>query len=229
MDWIEKLNQAIYYIDKNLDNKIDYDEISRIIASPIALFQRFFAISTGITLAEYIRRRKLTNALNDLRRTDEKVIDIAIKYGYESSDAFCVAFKRLFSITPSQAKKTSKDLKKYDRIFFTLKITYLKGENDMLLLNIDKYRYCEPLFEGVRIILNFLGESYTPEYIQGISGAAFKIAGGCPSRPTGVADMFTPDFIRYLGYEIKEYPCFDENGNDIFHETIEAVKKQSNL
>lgn len=96
----------------------------------------------------------------------------------------------------------------------------------MKILSIDKFRYYEPLFEGVRIILNNLGESYTPEYIQGISGAAFKIAGWCPSRPTCVYDRWTPDFIRYLGYEVKEYPCFDENGNDITDSMIEAVKKQ---
>lgn len=225
MDWIERLNQAVGYIDKNLDGEIDYDEISRITASPVSMFQRFFVLAAGITLAEYIRRRKLTCALKDLRGTDTKVIDVAVKYGYESSDAFCVAFKRLYGITPSQAKTDSKKLKHYNRIFFTLTITYVKGENDMVLLNIDKYHYYEPLFEGARIILNNMGEKYTSEYIQGISGAAFKIAGGCPSRPTCVCDFWTPDFIKYLGYEISEYPCFDKDGADISEQMIEAVKK----
>ena len=226
VNWIEGLNQAVAYIDGNLDGEIDYGEISRLTFSPIALFQRFFVMATGITLTEYIRRRKLTNALNDLQKTDAKIIDIAFKYGYESSDAFCVAFKRLYGMTPSKARITDEKLKHYDRIFFTLTINYIKGESDMILLNVDKYRYWEPLFEGVRVILNNMGEKYTPEYIQGISGAAFKIAGGCPSRPTCVCDRWTPEFIRYLGYEAKEYPCFDDNGNDISGEMIEAVKKQ---
>ena len=147
MDWVEGLNQAVAYIDKNLDGEIDYGEISRLTFTPISLFQRFFAITAGITLTEYIRRRKLTKALNDLQKTDAKVIDIAFKYGYESSDAFCVAFKRLYGITPSQARTTDKILKQYDRIFFTLTINYVKGESDMVLLNIDRYRYTEPLFE----------------------------------------------------------------------------------
>ena len=215
MDWIERLNQAVAYIDRNLEEEISYEEISRITVSPINLFQRFFVLATGITLAEYIRRRKLTCALKELQYTDSRITDIAVKYGYESSDAFCVAFKRLYGITPSQARKSGERLKRYDRIFFTLTITYIKGDSDMILLNIDKYRYYEPLFEGVRIILSYIGEKYTSEYILGISGAAFKIAGGCPSRPTCVSDMWTTDFIKYLGYEIKEYPCFDENGNDI--------------
>ena len=226
MDWVERLNQAVGYIDKNLDGEINYDEISRITVSPIALFQRFFVLATGgVTLAEYIRRRKLTRALVDLQNTDDKVIDIAIKYGYESSDAFCVAFKRLYGITPSQAKTTEKNLKHYDRIHFTLTITYVKGESDMVLLNIDKYRYYDPMFEGARIILNNRGEKFTPEYIQGISGSAFKIAGGCPSCPTSIYDKWTHKFIRYLGYETKHYPCFDKDGKDITDKMIEAVKK----
>ena len=95
----------------------------------------------------------------------------------------------------------------------------------MILTGIDKYRYYEPLFEGLRIILKYMGEDYTPEYIQGISGAAFKIAGGCPSRPTCVYDMWPSDFLRYLGYDISEYACIDEAGNDITDRMIEAVKK----
>lgn len=224
MDWIERLNQAVWYIEQNLDGNIDYNEISRITVSPIALFQRFFVLSTGITLAEYIRRRKLTRALIDLQNTDLKVLDIAVKYGYESSDTFCIAFKRLYGITPSQAK-TAENLKRYDRVYFTLTITYVKGESDMMLMNIDKYRYYDPLFEGARIILNNLGEKYTPEYIQGISGAAFKIAGGCPSCPTSIYDKWTHKFIRYLGYETKHYPCSDKDGNDVTDKMIEAVKK----
>jgi len=226
VDWVERLNQAVGYIDKHLNGEIDYDEISRITISPIALFQRFFVLATnGITLAEYIRRRKLTCALIDLQSTDARVIDIAFKYGYESSDTFCVAFKRLYGITPSQAKTAQITLKHYDRIYFTLTVTYVKGKNDMVLLNVDKYRYYDPLFESVRIALNNLGEIYTPEYIQGISGAAFKIAGGCPSCPTSVYDKWPSKIIKFLGYEVAYYPCYDKAGNDITDRMIEAVKK----
>lgn len=96
----------------------------------------------------------------------------------------------------------------------------------MVELKIDKYRYYDPLFESVRIVLDYISNDYSAEYIQGISGAAFKISGGCPSRPTCICDMWTPDFIKYLGYKIKEYPCFDENGTDISDTMIKAVKEQ---
>jgi len=223
MDWIENLNQAVNYIEKNLTEDIDYNEISRITVCPVSLFQRFFVLATGISVSEYIRRRRLSRAAEDLQKPGTKVLDIAMRYRYESPDAFGVAFKRLYGITPSLAKKTP--LKRYDRIYFTLTVTHIKGDADMILVNIDKYRYYDPLFEGVRIILSYLGERYSPEYLLGISGSVFKIAGGCPSRPTCVCDFWPPDFFRYLGYEVREYPCVDEDGNDKTDEMIEAVKK----
>ena len=85
----------------------------------------------------------------------------------------------------------------------------------MKQIEIDSYRYYDPIFEGVRVILNALGEKYTPEYISGISGSAFKIAAGCPSRPTCVKDFWANDFFGYMGYEIKEYPGSDINGDMI--------------
>jgi len=222
MDWVENLNRAVGYIEKNLTGDIDYNEISRITVCPISLFQRFFALATGISVSEYIRRRRLTCAYVDLQKPRAKIIDVAFKYQYESPDAFSVAFKRLYGIAPSLAKKEL--LKRYDRIYFTLTITHIRGDEDMILVNIDKYRYYDPLFEGARIILSYLGEKYSPEYLLGISGSVFKIAGGCPSRPTCVCDFWPADFFKLLGYDVKEYPCVDEDGNDKTSEMIEAVK-----
>jgi AraC-like DNA-binding protein len=225
MDWINRLNQAIGYIERNLDGDIDYNEVSRITVCPIGLFQRFFVLAAGYTLTEYIRRRRLTRALEDLCVTEQKVIDIALQYGYETSDAFGVAFKRLYSMTPTKARQTSGDgLRHYDRIYFSLAINYIKGEKDMILVNVDHYRYYDPLFEGVRIALSSMGEKYSPEYILGISGSVFKIAGGCPSRPTCIYDRWTPDFLRYLGFEITELPCYDQEGKNITETMIAGVK-----
>lgn len=93
----------------------------------------------------------------------------------------------------------------------------------MKLLPVGNYQVKEPLFEGARIILSGMGESYTPAYIQGISGAAFKIAGGCPSRPTCIYMMWTPDFIKYLGYEIYEYPINEDGPDSMIKAVIAAV------
>lgn len=128
MDWVEKINQSLSYIEKNLFDDIQYKEIERIILSPIDALQRFFMLNTGMTLTEYIRRRKLSKAVEALRNSDEKIIDIAIKLGYGSSDAFSLAFKRLFGITPSEARSSNVALKPFPRMVFSLSITYIEGE-----------------------------------------------------------------------------------------------------
>ncbi|MBM3240169.1 hypothetical protein FJZ31_28120 [Candidatus Poribacteria bacterium] len=77
-------------------------------------------------------------------------------------------------------------------------------DKKMVLDGVDKYHVKEPLFEGVRVILTYLGEPYSPDYIQGISGAAFRVAGPCPCAPTCSSQMWTTDLIKLLGYEANE-------------------------
>lgn len=222
MDWINRMNDALSYIEEHLDGTIQYDEIAKITLCSIGAFQRFFMLASGIALSEYIRRRRLSLAAKDVLNTEDKIIDIAFRYGYETPDAFTVAFKRLFDVTPSTARNSGSPLKTYYRMFFSLSVTYVKGEDEMILMKVDKYQYKEPLFEGARIVLSYLGSNFSPEYIGGISGAAFKIAGGCPSRPTCVYDAWTPDFIKSLGYSIREMPCGNEYENN---QMIQAVKE----
>ena len=80
----------------------------------------------------------------------------------------------------------------------------LKSDSRMNIDNIDRFRVTEPLFEGARIVLNFLGESHTPAYIQGISGAAFRIAGPCPCAPTCSSQMSTTELLKLLGFQYTE-------------------------
>lgn len=77
-------------------------------------------------------------------------------------------------------------------------------DKKIILDGVDKYHVREPLFEGVRVILTYLGEPYSPDYIQGISGAAFRIAGPCGCAPTCSSQMWTTDLIKLLGYEANE-------------------------
>lgn len=128
MDWVDRMNEAINYVENHLNSEIDSEDIEKIVACPFTIFQRSFNQITGFSLSEYIRYRKLTCAAYDLQNTDNKVIDIALKYGYESSDAFSVAFKRLHGVTPSVVRKNNVKLTFYCRLYFTLTI---KGVNKM--------------------------------------------------------------------------------------------------
>ncbi|MEA4920046.1 MAG: AraC family transcriptional regulator [Clostridiaceae bacterium] len=133
MEWVISMNNAMDYIEAHLTAEIDCSEISRIMACPYAVFQRSFAPVTGIQLSEYIRRRRLSRAQEDLQNTTLRIIDIAVKYGYDSSDAFTAAFKRMHGITPQEARKLNTPLKFYPRLTFSFVIEGMEEMNYKLL------------------------------------------------------------------------------------------------
>lgn len=128
MDSLKKMNEALSYIEENLTNEIDLKEVARLALCSEYHFQRMFSFLAGVTLAEYIRRRRLTLAAFELNNSNIRVIDVAIKYGYGSSDSFARAFQVLHGITPSEAKNISKSLKAYSPMTFQLSI---KGGSEM--------------------------------------------------------------------------------------------------
>lgn len=101
-----------------------------------------------------------------------------------------------------------------------------EGIEMKILENVDVYKVYDPVFESVRIVMNYMGESYSHQYIQGISGSAFRVATGCPSRPTCCNMMWITGLIRLLGYEYTEYPCFGPNGENLMDEMIATVRAQ---
>lgn len=101
MDWIERLNEAIRYMEEHLTEETDYGELARIAGCSAYHFQRMFAYMAGVPLSEYIRRRKMSLAAVDLQSGEEKIVDIALKYGYSSPTAFNRAFQSVHGIAPS--------------------------------------------------------------------------------------------------------------------------------
>ncbi|NMM62289.1 AraC family transcriptional regulator [Clostridium sp. P21] len=128
MEWIERLNNAVNYIEENIKETIDLEEVSKIACCSTYHFQRMFAYIADIPLSEYIRRRRMSLAAVDLQSGNEKVIDISLKYGYDSPTAFNRAFKSVHRITPSQAREEGTILKAFPPISF--KIT-IKGDSEM--------------------------------------------------------------------------------------------------
>lgn len=128
MEWITRLNCALRYIEEHLSDEIDYEQLADIACCSTYHFQRMFAYMAKIPLSEYIRRRRMSKAAVDLQSGDEKVIDIALKYGYESPTAFNRAFRSVHGIAPSQAKHDGITLKAYLPINFKL---IIKGDVEM--------------------------------------------------------------------------------------------------
>lgn len=128
MDLLKNMNGALKYIEENLTNDIDFKEVARIAFCSEYHFKRMFSFLAGVSLSEYIRHRRLTLAAFELINSRIKVIDIAIKYGYNSPDSFTRAFQNLHGITPSEARNNGHSLKAYPQMTFQLSI---KGGNEM--------------------------------------------------------------------------------------------------
>jgi AraC family transcriptional regulator len=128
MEWIERLNSAINYIEENIKETIELEKVSKLACCSTYHFQRMFAYMADIPLSEYIRRRRMSLAAVDLLSGNEKVIDISLKYGYDSPTAFNRAFKSVHGIAPSQARNEGIILKAFSPISF--KIT-IKGDSEM--------------------------------------------------------------------------------------------------
>ncbi|UOQ44407.1 AraC family transcriptional regulator [Halobacillus salinarum] len=128
MDSLENMNKALEFIEENLTNEIDLKKAARLALCSEYHFSRMFSFLAGITLSEYIRRRRLTLAAFELAEKDGRIIDIALKYGYNSPDSFTRAFYKLHGINPSQARANGHSLKAYPRMTFQLSI---KGGSEM--------------------------------------------------------------------------------------------------
>ncbi|SFB99643.1 AraC family transcriptional regulator [Butyrivibrio sp. YAB3001] len=111
--WIEGFQESIDYIEKNLMDELGIEEIAEKAALSSFYYQRIFGVLCGVTVSEYIRARRMTLAAQELSRKDMKVIDIAIKYGYDSPDSFAKAFQKFHGITPSQAREPGAALRSF--------------------------------------------------------------------------------------------------------------------
>ncbi len=127
MEWLERLNMAVDYIEQNLEGDIELERLARIACCSSFHFQRMFSYIAGIPLSEYIRRRRMSTAAFALQQGG-KVIDIALTYGYDSPTAFSRAFRSVHGLSPSEARRQGAPLKAWPPISFRMTI---KGDTEM--------------------------------------------------------------------------------------------------
>lgn len=128
MEWVDRLNQSIDHIEEHLTDEIDYEQLARIACCSAYHYQRMFTYMAGITLSEYIRRRKMSLAAVDLQSGDERIIDIAEKYGYRSPTAFNRAFQSFHGIAPSSVRNEGVSVRSFSPIVFRITV---KGATEM--------------------------------------------------------------------------------------------------
>lgn len=134
MDWLNAMNSAVEYMEANITEKLDIEKVAKIALSSTFHFQRMYHMITGVTVAEYVRRRRLTLAAQDII-SGGKIINVAYKYGYETPEAFTKAFRKMHGMSPSAARKSGTELKAYPKLSFHISI---KGDKDMNYKIFDK-------------------------------------------------------------------------------------------
>ena len=136
MNIYKNLNEITKYIDENLEEDINYDVLAKFLGVNTYTMQRLFTMIAGISLSEYIRKRRLSTAGFDLYKGNQKIIDIAVKYQYDNATSFSRAFEKFHGIKPSLVNKETK-LKNFPRIIFNedIKIT---TELDYEIITLDE-------------------------------------------------------------------------------------------
>lgn len=136
-DYYTNLNKLIEEIENNLTEKIDYKKLAKIIGTSDYTLQRIFCFLTGITLTDYIRKRRLSSAAEDLQKGEEKVIDIAVKYQYDSPISFSRAFQKMHNNSPVKVKEGKGLVKSFPKFEFTP----VEGNTDEIeyrIVNLDE-------------------------------------------------------------------------------------------
>jgi AraC family transcriptional regulator len=203
VDWLERMNEVINFIEDNITCDIDYRKVAQIACCPNYHFQRMFAFITDIPISEYIRRRRLTLAAFELQQSNISVIEIAQKYGYQSHSSFTRAFNELHGIAPIAARKPGAKLKAYPRMSFHISImggiemNYRIEKAGMFSavgikyrINSDKAHSMVPLiWEEIRLngVINNLFELADKTLTRGLGG----ILGICSDGDWGRNGEFT--------------------------------------
>jgi AraC family transcriptional regulator len=187
MDWSGRMMRAIDYIEDNLADDISLAEAARIACCSPFYFQRLFAIVTGMTVAEYIRRRRLTLAAVELASGKVKVVDVALKYGYDSPDSFTRAFRAMHGVTPLAARERGISLMACPRVSFQIE---LKGGTDMEYRIIEKQTF--PIAVTTRRFTTFNEQNFVEipvwwrEFLASPECARMtSLAGNKPGMATG--------------------------------------------
>lgn len=193
MDSIQKMNEALAYIEEHLTSELDYKQVAKIAHCSEYHFKRMFSLLVGIGLSDYVRRRRLSQAALELRNTELRILDIALNYGYDSADSFSRAFHAMHGILPSQARDGSQQIKSYPRLFFQFTV---KGADEMNYRIIEKEAFhiigfkkrVPVVFEGVNPDIADMATLLTPEIVAELKELSDSEPAGIISASTNFSE-----------------------------------------
>ena len=248
MDQITAIQRAIDYTEAHLTDEIDYEAAAREAASSVFHFQRLFSMLCGYTLGDYIRMRRLSLAADELQRTGGKIIDIALKYGYDTPESFSRAFTRFHGITPTQARRGG-NIKSFSRLSVKLILDggnlmdYRIEKRDAFKLICRKKQVNKPQGDTATADISaFWGECSTDgtmeklckyasfDNLRGILGVCFSGEMANSGFPYGIGAEYNGAPLTDGGFDIVEIPAhtyavFQCKGKmpDAFKETYKKI------
>lgn len=212
MEPLKQLNLAMQYIESHLADDINFQKVSQIAGCSEYHFRRMFSFLSGMSLSEYIRRRRLSQAALEMRNSPIKVIDVAVKYGYDSPDAFTRAFQGLHGLTPSEARMEGVLLKAVPPMTFQLTV---RGGNEMDYRIVEKEaftivglkRRVSLLYNGVNPEIAAMWASLTEEDIQTLKGMSTLEPSGLLSASVNFTEGRAEgsQLDQYIGAATQEY------------------------
>lgn len=224
MTWLEAITKSLNYIESHLTDELSVTEIANEVYMSPVYFQNGFSIMCDITIGEYIRNRRLSLAGRDLRINGDKVIDVAMKYGYDSPDSFTKAFTRFHGITPVQAKNGKGELKN----FLPLKVQIsMKGGFKMECKIIKKSAFT--VIGASRIFKEGEGFTEVPKmwdehYAKGEGKYICGMYGICVDDWS----MMKSDFSQTVESRPESEACLDQTYTPDDPDLNEFIKKQQN-
>ncbi|MFJ1749781.1 GyrI-like domain-containing protein [Streptomyces sp. NPDC088116] len=201
---LERLNQALEYVDSHLGEHIEVSELARIAVTSEYHFRRMFSALAGISLSEYIRRRRLTVAGAEVLAGERTLLEIAVRYGYTSGEAFARAFRAMHGVGPGEARRTGAALHSQPRMSFRL---IIEGSSSMRYRVVEKDRF---RVVGKKVRVPLVHEGMNPaiaDFIRSIDkGTLRRITALSDQEPEGivaVSDNLDPS--RAEGTELDYY------------------------
>jgi AraC family transcriptional regulator len=181
---LDRLNQAMEYIERHLDQRIEGAELARIAATSEYHMRRLFSALAGMPLSEYIRRRRLTVAGAEVLAGDRTLLDIAVRYGYGSAEAFARAFRAMHGVGPGEARRTGAPLRSQPRMSFRLVV---EGSTDMRYRIVEKDAF-QVVGKKARVPLVYEGPNPAiVEFVRSIDpGTLQRLAELSDQEPRGV-------------------------------------------
>lgn len=211
MEWIDRLNHAISYIEEHLTDEIDCEQLGQIACCSSYHFQRMFSYMAGLPLSEYIRRRKMSLAAVDLQAKHMKIIDVAGKYGYSSPTAFNRAFQSVHGIAPSAVKNEGVSVKSFPPVLFKITVRGVEEMNYRIETK-ESFRIVgvsiplhKDIEENVKVIPSKWQEI-------AVNGTLQRLAGMMDTPPMGVLGVSTCNDTEPWRYYIAVSTSQAKNG-----------------